>query len=193
MKLLLRCPKTEVSYNVATQFVHSPNEHDEHEGTFVVHKEITEAIHFHSILLQMGTTCCHDVDENLLHSAEQGNHREVLGLLQCPDSDINVKNFKGYTPLHIASKYNHAEVIKVLLMNHLIDTNKGVIIDGSTAFSIASEKSFFQIMGQLVNYMKANVNLGWCDDNWTFGVTKCTTINRHVPTTETTGTTPTGE
>ena len=196
VKLLLRCPKTDASHNVATQFVHSLNEQD--EGTFVVHKEITEAILFHFVLLQIGTTCCHDVNENLLNSVKQGNHREVRGILQCPDSDINVRDSRGNTALYIASLLNHVGVIEVLLNNYKIDPNKGVILDGGTAFSIASEKSHFKIMGLLVTWdlvrdVETLVALGWCGDCWTNYFSNCKepkqTIPTHIPTSEK----PTGE
>ena len=181
-KLLIRCPKTEVPHDVQIEFVDSLDKDE--EGTFVTHKEILEAINFQSFLLQKNNTCCHDVDKNLLQSAKNGNHREVHGLLQCPDSNINVQNMKGYTALHIASKLNHYRVIDVLLKNHLVDTNRGVLIDGATAFSIASVKSHFQIEGLLIKHEESDVNKGWCDNSWTPGITKCLNIIKDVPKTK---------
>ena len=185
VKLLLRCPKTKASQEVATQYVLSVDE--EEEGRFVEHKEVVEAIHFQSILLQMGTTCCHNVNDSILHSAKLGNHREVRGLLQCPDSDINVRDYKGHTALYIASLHNHDGVIEVLLNNHHIDPNKGVILDGGTAFSIASEKSHFQIMALLVTWdlvvdKETHVALGWCGDSWTSYTSNCKESKQTPPT-----------
>ena len=61
--------------------------------------------------------------------------------------------------------HNHVGVIEVLLNNHHIDPNKEVILDGGTAFSIASEKSHFNVMRALVNG-KSDKTKGWCNDNW---------------------------
>ena len=130
------------------------------------------------------------MQDNILHSAKQGNHREVHGLLQCPDSNVNVRDAKGHTALFIASMNNHFKVIEVLLDNPFIDPNQGVTLNGGTAFSIASEKSHFKIMEQLVTWdliddIKIDVSQGWCEDSWTsYPISKCNDKKQHVQISE---------
>ena len=85
--------------------------------------------------------------------------------------------------------HNHVGVIEVLLNNHHIDPNKEVILDGGTAFSIASEKSHFQIMGLLVDWnllddVETLVDLGWCVDSWTTDLSKCRKTEQSTPATQ---------
>ena len=54
-------------------------------------------------------------------------------------------------------------MITVLLINIFNIRRKGT---GGTAFTIASEKSYFDVMAALIINGKPNIGTGWCIDNW---------------------------
>ena len=105
--------------------------------------------------------------------------RAIEGILRCPNSNINIVDPKSRTPLFFSSWEGHNQAVGVLLADPKIDVNIGMLGDGANAFSIASEKSHFPVMKQLINKAKAFrdegnergaeelLNNGWCSDNWT--------------------------
>ena len=112
-----------------------------------------------------------------------------LGRTLCPDSNINIWDSKGRTPLYFASLLNHVGVLEVLLRNIYIDPNRIIIWNEGTAFSVASEKSHFQIMGLLVDWnllddVETLVDLGWCVDSWTTDLSKCRKTEQSTPATQ---------
>ena len=159
VKLLLRCPKTKV-------------------GNIVVkNDDIKEAINLRASLLKVGPTCCLKVADGLLQAATNGYQREIRGLLQCPDSDSNIIDRKGRTPLYLASWKGHNMAVQVLLEDQNIDTNIGKPLDGGTPFSISSEEGHFKVMQQLISHGNnghcVELIKGWCKDNWTPGIVMC--------------------
>ena len=62
----------------------------------------------------------------------------------------------------------HIEAVKVLLQNQDVGVNIGRSGSGGTAFSIASEKSPFDVMEAMIANGKSNEGKGWCNDNWTY-------------------------
>ena len=90
VKLLLRCPKTMVSVS--------------HYGGY---DDIKEIFDLKRTLSQMRATCCLDINRVLLKTAMEGDFRAVRGLLQCPDSEINVVDERGRTPLYLATLRGH--------------------------------------------------------------------------------------
>ena len=127
------------------------------------------------ILSQMEATCCLNLDEGLLKASRDGHFRSIRGILLCPNSDINVVDGKGRTPIYLSSMMGHIESVKVLLDNPQEDPNKGMVSIGhtDTAFSIASEKGHFKIMWHLLQHHETNVSEGWCYDNWTPHLSTC--------------------
>ena len=151
IKLLLRCPKTELidqTYN----------------GT-----EIDQALELRALSMLFIPTCCLHVNESLLGSAWAGDFRAIRGLLQCPGSEwnVNMADNKGRTLLYIAAMMGHLEAVEVLLQNPDVDVNIGRRYNGGTAFSIASEKSHFDVMEALIIDEKSIKSKGWCSDQWT--------------------------
>ena len=180
VKLLLRCPKTKVD--------HIESKYD----------DIKKAIDMHAYLLKVGGTCCLNVADGLLQAATEGYYREIRGLLLCPDSNCNVIDKRGRTPLYLASLRDHNMSVQVLLEDGNIDTEIGKTLDGGTPFSIASEKGHFKVMEQLITHGNdvhvSNLNKGWCSDNWTPDITMCliaTKIEVSTVIYETTSTTST--
>ena len=163
VKLLLRCTKTKVDN------IESKND------------DIQEAIEMRTYLLNVGHTCCLNVADGLLQAATKGYYREIKGLLLCPDSDCNVIDRKGQTPLYLASLEGHGMAIQVLLEDGNIDTDIGKSLDGGTAFTIASEKGHFKVKQQLISHgnvvHESVLNKGWCRDNWTPQITMCQNAN----------------
>ena len=160
IKLLLRCPKTEVK-------------NDSSYGS-----DVKQAIELRSLSMDFRPTCCLNVKESLLGAAWVGDFRAIRGLLDCPGSEHNVNTVesKGRTPLYIAAMKGHREAVDVVLQNQDVDVNIGRRVNGGTAFSIASEKSHFDVMQALIVNEngkalivseKCNMGKGWCIDNWT--------------------------
>ena len=155
VKLLLRCSMT----NILMGEIKSGND--------VYLEDISVAVENRHTLYQVGPTCCLNANDNLLGASWDGDFRAIRGTLLCPDSDVNVRNVKGRTPSYLSSLRGHIQSLKVLLESPYVDPNKGMKIDGSTAFSIASEKGNFHIMQELIKHIKTDVGKGWCADNWT--------------------------
>ena len=150
IKLFLRCSMTMVTEQ------------------YDVQKDIAEAMKMHSLFLQMDPTCCKNVYVDSVVKAWDGDFRAIEGILRCPKSNINVIDDQGRTPLILASLQGHIEVVKVLLASPNIDINIGLPKGGMTAFSIASEKSHFLVMEQIIKKDEKRMMYdGWCFDNWT--------------------------
>ena len=160
VKLLLRCTKTKVN-NIESK-----------------DKDINEAIKLRAILLKSGHTCCLNVADGLLQAATKGYHLEIRGLLLCPDSNSNVVDRKGRTPLYLASWKGHYMAVQELLEDPTLDTSLGINIGGGTAFSIASEKGHDRVLQLLVTHINNKdftaLNIGWCEQNWTPHIITCT-------------------
>ena len=152
VKLLLRCPKTELPFE-----------------TFY-RSDIRQVIELRSWSMDFKPTCCLHVNESLLGAALLGDFRAIRGLLECPGtkSNVNTVDNKGRTPLYIAAMMGHLEAVMVLLRNRDLDVNIGRSITGGTAFSIASENSRFDVLRALIDSGKATTTKGWCNDNWTY-------------------------
>ena len=173
-KLFLRCPMTIIV----------PEQHD-------VQNDIVEAINLHSMFLEMTPTCCKNVYIDCLSAAYEGDFRGIEGILRCPNSNINVVDREGRTPLFLASVQGHLQAVKVLLANSDIDINIGLPKSGATAFSIASERNHFKVMKEIIKKGESGfLHDGWCSDNWTPQLILCNTITTEeitLPTNEVTG------
>ena len=145
----------------------------------------------------MNATCCLNVTERLLRAAWVGDFRAIRGLLQCPgsESNVNVVDNKGRTPLYIAAMMGHLDAVIALINNTSIDLEIGAKLDGITPFAVASIKSHFDIMKELIlhgQFDKGKKENGWCKDNWTRYASLCKTIHDAVPETPTIETTELG-
>ena len=147
-ELLLRCRKTKIPNNLLK-------------------------ISNQSTILAKGPTCCINVGALLLAASTENNFRGILGLLQCPNTDINAENKRGMTSIYLASLKGHLEAVKVLVNNSGLEVNKGMVKDGSTPFSIASEKGHFLIMKTFIRHKNTDLSAGWCKDNWAYHSTLC--------------------
>ena len=76
--------------------------------------------------------------------------------------------YYGKTALFAAAEKNNLDVLRVLQNHTEISMNQGRSSDGATAFSMASEKGFFQIMMVLIPLGETDVNAGWSRVDWTF-------------------------
>ena len=170
LKLILRCPKTLQS--TITKLLqkednfHGPN--------------IREALNFRGKLMQLNATCCLNVDKSLLQAAIIGDFRAIRGLLSCPESDVNVIDEKGRTPLFLASWLRHEKAVQALLNDTNINVNVGTIFDGATPFSIASRKGYFEIMQLLINHEQTVESQVWLIDKWASDFSK--PISKMKPT-----------
>ena len=76
----------------------------------------------------------------------------------------------------------HLESVKVLVNDSELEVNKGKIKDGSTAFSIASEKHHSEIMQILIAHADIDLSAGWCKDNWAHYKSLCKISEDQKPT-----------
>ena len=100
----------------------------------------------------MDSTCCLGVGKGLLNASIHGEFRAIRGLLSCPDSDVNVVDERGRTPLYLASWLRHVEAVKTLLGDKGINVNIGTKFNGATPFSIASRKGYFEIVKIFIDH-----------------------------------------
>ena len=151
IKVLLRCPKTEVK----------------NDSSYA--SNIQQAIELRSVSTEFKPTCCLNVRESLVGAALVGDFRAIRGLLDCPgtEGNVNALDIRGRPPLYIAATMGHIEAVKVLLKNSYVDVNFGTRVDGGTPFSIASERSSFDVMKVLILGGNTDEGKGWCIDNWT--------------------------
>ena len=158
--LLLKCPKTDVSISF-----------DELQQAVGLQK----ASKMRKTALEAEPSCCLNVKESLLSAAWVGDFRAIRGLLQCPGSksNINTVDGKGRTQLYIASMMDHLQAVKVLSNNKHADVNLGARFDGGTPFSIASEKSHFNVLRSLIVNGQPDEDKGWCTDNWAQHLQPC--------------------
>ena len=158
VKLLLRCPKTDVTKIDGFGSTAQDNSRDNPDILLAFKKQPT--------LLLGAHTCCLDGNNELLRAAQSGNHRAIKGLGQCPNVDINTNDIKGRTSLYFASWRGHAKAVRELLNVPQIDVNKGRYLDGKSALSIAAEKGHFEVMRLLIHNNHVNMNGGWFFDSW---------------------------
>ena len=102
-----------------------------------------------------------------MQMAKVGDQRAVRGLAQCPNGNINMEDNKGRTPLYQATLEGHMGAVFELLSIFVIDANRGRRLDGTTPFSIASQKGHFEILRMFVLHDNIDVNQGWHGDRWT--------------------------
>ena len=147
IKLLLRCPKTNI------------------DGTTSIGDDVKQAIELSSMSMDFRPTCCSAVDESLLGATWIGDHRAIRGLLDCPESNVEMLDNRGRSLLYIAGMMGHFEAVRVFLTNTNVYVDRRVT--NGTVFSIASEKSHFDVMETLIRNGKSNMNIEWCNDRWT--------------------------
>ena len=158
IKLQLKCPKTVI-----------PQGSFESKGDpFDGHEDFSKFNEIRSVSGELKQSCCLQVKQTLLESSWVGDFRAIRGLLTCPDPEKNVNTVdtKQRTLTYIASMMGHLEAVQVLLQNPDMDVNIGKRIDGGTPFSIASEKSHFEVMQALIVKNTSDLNKGWCRDKW---------------------------
>ena len=149
VKLLLRCSKTKAL-----------------EENY--HNDIKQIVDLSSAAMIVNPSCCHKVRDKFLRAAWIGDFKAIRGLLECPDSalEVNAVDNKGRTPLYIASMMGHLEAVEVLVSNKNVTAEIGRFLDGYTAFSVSSENAHFNVMRSLIQNGQSDMAKGWCTDEW---------------------------
>lgn len=107
---------------------------------------------------------------SLLHFACQRGHYDVTQYLICRGADMNLTNYYGYTPLHMAIEREDIQIIEYLF-NYADDNNIKININGNnngedTLLHVAAERGNIQIVEHLLNYAKENnikININACN------------------------------
>ena len=168
VKLFLRCSATIIPYDYRNELEDSGK------------KEIIEAIDWWATLAKMSATCCLNVNEDLITAANAGDFRAIRGLLLCPNSDINVVDNRGRTPLYLSAWKGHIQAVEVLLADSKNEVNQGTTSDGQTAFSIASQEGHLIVMKILLQDNRTDANVGWCGRSWAVYKHNCQPIRRNT-------------
>ena len=106
---------------------------------------------------------CSNGNEHLLKAIKAGHVNEVKILRHCPTVDINFIDAEGKTPLYYASRNNNLQIVKELLNDDRLDTNKVNSSCGAAPLFVASENGHESIVTALlsdkrVDPNKSNVN-----------------------------------
>ena len=108
-------------------------------------------------LKQNGHTCCsHKVNDGLQIAAEEGDLFIVKSFLKCQVVDLN-EGFKyEITPLYMASRENHTDVVQLLLADTRVDVNK--VVNSEHALLAAAEREHTDILRFLLEHPDIDVN-----------------------------------
>lgn len=151
VRLMLRCPSVylllrDEEGNTALDLATNSNR-----------KDIEEIFRVQFKLKQKGHTCCSEhVNDGLQIAAEDGDLKMVTAFLLCNNVNLNLGYKYGITPLFVASKKNHTEVVKLLLTDSRTDVN--IIVNNDNALFIASEKGYLKIVTLLLAHHNIDVN-----------------------------------
>ena len=152
IELILRCPSTDMllmdeGFMTAKKFAISKNRTD-----------IIKAIESRNVLLGEGHTCCSNkVNDGLQKAAEVGDLRMVESFLLCSQVDINIGYKYGLTPLFVASKNNHYNVVRALLSDARTDVN--VVVNSGNALLAASESGHTEVVALLLKHTGIDANM----------------------------------
>lgn len=89
----------------------------------------------------------------IAHSNEVDLTEQIKTLIEKTPSDIHEQNVLGYTPLHLASQFGSAEIIKLLVDNGADITIKGT--DGKLPYDLVDNNSSEEIKKMLNPNLKA--------------------------------------
>ncbi|KAL8037255.1 hypothetical protein ABFX02_11G028300 [Erythranthe guttata] len=81
-------------------------------------------------------------------SAAQGHH-EIVSLLLELGVDVNLRNYRGQTPLMQACQYGHWEVVQTLIL-YKANIHRADYLNGGTALHLAALSGFFQCIRLLL-------------------------------------------
>lgn len=94
-------------------------------------------------------------DENLLKAVENNNHSESENCIK-DGVNLNLKNTKGETPLHIATMKDFTEIIEVLLQNVSYDNSNDFVnaqtVEGTSSLHIAAKNGSLEAVKLLFKY-----------------------------------------
>ena len=168
VKLLLSCPRTNVTETGSLASGKGALEFAREKG----YTAIVDAYKRHAENPRVGQACCGvlDVSEDILRAAKEGDLERLQRLQRCTVTDMNrVKrdpleinrvDGKGRTPLYLAIKYGHIEVVQNLLKDPNIDVNRAENESGATALYLASALGNKDIVELLLRHPNINVNKG---------------------------------
>ena len=152
LELILRCPSTDI--NILDKEYKTPLDYASEKNT----TEIIRAFEMRGInMIKNGHTCCSDeVNDGLQKAAEHGDLTMTISFLRCHQVDLNQGYMYGMTPLFVASRNNHGNVVKILLNDARTDVNK--VVNSVNALWEASDTGNTQIVGLLIKHPQIDIN-----------------------------------
>ena len=150
-KILLSCPATDTT-------LHDENDQSP-KDLGRNHSDIISQFQSRPKLFRSGHTCCSQKHKKGLQiSSRIGNPKITKSLLQCLGMDIN----NGYgsigTPLYIACRERHVNVVEILLNVDNIDVNK--MVGGENALLVSAEKGHLDVIELLLDHHDIDTNIG---------------------------------
>jgi len=100
-----------------------------------------------------------ELEKQLLSACEKGNIKEVIQLLHEQDLDPNCGDPENYgrTPLYLACKNGHIEIVKLLLSDTRVDINKANGY-GQTPLFLACQEGHIDIVELLLKDDRVDIN-----------------------------------
>ena len=148
--LILRCPTTDTDLrdkddNIAADYAKI------YEGTLQI-------FHDRARLIATGHTCCSkDMKKGLQISAKNGDLEMTKSLIKCNGMDLNNGYGSERTPLYIASRENHFDIVETLLLDSRIDVNR--MVNGENALLAATEEGHADIVKILLDHHDIDTNI----------------------------------
>ena len=108
----------------------------------------------------------HDAWTPLMLGVCEGHDSIVSLLLLHPETDPNLAESHGESPVYCAALKNHARIMRMLCTDTRVDVNRRTRLDGSTALCVAAELGLVEIVNILMTHPCLNPNAGKFD-GWT--------------------------
>ena len=118
VKVLLHCPKTDITKRDRKHVTI----HDKAKNSRAL--EIINLLKMHESDDAYEHSCCtQQVNKKIINATRSGDIEKVTMLSRCSEFDVN-KGHDGYTPLQVAAREGHSNLVKFFLGNNHIEVNK---------------------------------------------------------------------
>ena len=151
VEILLQCPSVDIHLR------------DEEDKTAMDHAfarnrdDIIKAFKSQYMLKKIEHTCCsNQINAGLLRAAAADDLAWVKTFIVCPQLDINLGDKYGFTPLYLASREGHSQIVQAILEIPSVDVN--IEVNYKTSLMIAAENDHANIVALLLSNQQVDVN-----------------------------------
>ncbi len=120
----------------------------------------TNSIPSSEVKKSMDKRISYEMSYPVIWAVKKGDHNVLKIMAQDPETNLNIKDDEGDTPLIIATKKSDAEAVRILLLSpdriNVNQTDK----EGNTALMLAAKQEDYETMWQLLlGHPKIRLNL----------------------------------